>query len=39
MKLWADTDSIKSVGRTIQVKVSEMTADINHQARVKKLLL
>ena len=33
MKLWADTDSIKSVGRTIQVKVSEMTADINHQAR------
>lgn len=33
MKLWADTDSIKSAGRAVQAKVSEMTADINHQAR------
>lgn len=33
MKLWADTDSIKSAGRAVQAKVSEMTADINHQSR------
>lgn len=33
MKLWADTDAINSAGRVVQAKVSEMTADINHQAR------
>ena len=33
MKLWADTEAINSAGRAVQAKVSEMTADINHQAR------
>ncbi len=33
MKLWTETDAINSAGKAIAVKVSEMTADINHQAR------
>lgn len=33
MKLWADTDAINTAGRAVAVKVSEMTADINHQAK------
>ena len=33
MKLWTETDAINSAGKAVAVKVSEMTADINHQAR------
>ena len=32
MKLWTETDAINSAGKAVAVKVSEMTADINHQA-------
>lgn len=35
MKLWADTDAINTAGRTVALKVSEMTADINHQAKAR----
>lgn len=31
MRLWVETDSIHSVGKTVRVKVSEMTADVDRK--------
>lgn len=33
MKLWVKTDSVNSAGRAVRVKVSEVAADINRQAK------
>lgn len=35
MRLWAETGSINSAGRSVRVKVSEMTANINRQAKAR----
>lgn len=35
MKLWAETGSVGSAGRSVSAKVSEMTADINHKTKAR----